>query len=61
MSADSANYTGRCRKREPGQVRTVNDRVEDFIHKTAWAQHALLFIVIAGTCTPSGLGRRARV
>jgi len=42
-----------CRKREPGQVRTVNDRVEDFIHNTPWAQHALLFIVIAGTCAPS--------
>jgi len=34
-------------------VRTVNDRVEDFIHNTTWAQHALLFIVIAGTCAPS--------
>ena len=44
--------TAACRKREPGQTRTVNDKIEDYIHNNAWAQHSLLFIVIAGTCEP---------
>ncbi len=30
-------------------MRTMNDKIEDLIHNSAWAQHALLFIVIAGT------------